>query len=278
MVTTLGASRPGKVLTMSVLKGPMDRRNALKLAGGAGLVALVGCSSKKDGSTVAASTPTPTTTASSTAATDADCSAQIPTETAGPFPGDGSNGPDFLHMDGAVRQDITTSLSSGAKAEGVPLTIRLHLLERAKGCTPYSGAAVYLWHASREGAYSMYGNITDQTYLRGVQAAGEDGIVTFKSVFPAAYDGRWPHLHFEIYDSLSGSTLGKQLVTSQLAFPVAICNEVYKTSGYESSVSNLARTSLTSDMVFGDDGGVHQIGTMSGSVASGLTVDLNVVV
>ena len=34
--------------------------------------------------------------------------------------------------------------------------------------------------------------------------------------------------------------------------------------------------SLTSDSVFGDDGGAHQLGTISGSVADGLTVELAV--
>ena len=34
----------------------------------------------------------------------------IPEETAGPFPGDGSNGPDVLTESGVVRSDITTTL------------------------------------------------------------------------------------------------------------------------------------------------------------------------
>lgn len=51
---------------------------------------------------------------------------------------------------------------------------------------------------------------------------------------------------------------------------------MYASSGYEQSVQNLARTSLTSDMVFGDDGGVHQLATMSGSVSSGYAASLTV--
>jgi hypothetical protein len=34
--------------------------------------------------------------------------------------------------------------------------------------------------------------------------------------------------------------------------------------------------SVQSDNVFGDDGGVHELGTMSGTVQQGLTVDLAV--
>jgi protocatechuate 3,4-dioxygenase beta subunit len=104
-----------------------------------------------------------------------------------------------------------------------------------------------------------------------------NGAVTFTSIFPAAYSGRWPHIHFEVYPTLDAATSGKgKLATSQVALPADICNQVYGTTGYEQSVSNMARTSLGRDMVFGDDGGVHQMGTVTGTVSSGLTVALTV--
>src|SRR5262245_50005654 len=37
------------------------------------------------------------------------CAAEIPAETAGPYPGDGSNGPNVLVQSGVVRSDIRTS-------------------------------------------------------------------------------------------------------------------------------------------------------------------------
>jgi hypothetical protein len=49
-----------------------------------------------------------------------------------------------------------------------------------------------------------------------------------------------------------------------------------RTTGYEQSVRNLAETSLASDMVFGDDGGIHQIGTVSGSADAGYAVALTI--
>jgi hypothetical protein len=64
--------------------------------------------------------------------------------------------------------------------------------------------------------------------------------------------------------------------TSQIALPQETCEVVYATSGYEASVANLARTSLTSDMVFGDDGGIHQIASMRGNVTSGYTAALTI--
>ncbi len=240
----------------------MDRRQVIKLIGtvgvAAGVFSIFGC----------------TATTGSAATCD-----PIPEETAGPFPGDGSNGPDVLAQSGVVRKDIRSSFGSASGvAAGVPLTINLTIQDEANGCAPLAGAAVYLWHCDRDGAYSLYSQgVTDENYLRGVQAADSNGLVTFTSIFPACYSGRWPHIHFEVYPSLAKATdQGNKIATSQIALPKDICDVVYATDGYSQSVTNLARVSLASDNVFGDDGGVHELGTMSGSVAGGLTVALAV--
>ncbi len=201
-----------------------------------------------------------------------------PEETAGPFPGDGSNGPNALTESGIVRSDITSSFgSSTTVAEVVPLTIRLSVQDVAAGCVPLAGAAVYLWHCDREGRYSMYSDgVTGENYLRGVQEADVDGLVTFTSIFPACYPGRWPHAHFEVYADLAEATsAGDPIATSQLAFPEDVSNEVYATAGYQQSVGNLSQLSLESDMVFAD-GVEQQLGTMGGTIGDGLTVDLAV--
>jgi protocatechuate 3,4-dioxygenase beta subunit len=103
------------------------------------------------------------------------------------------------------------------------------------------------------------------------------GTATFTTIFPGCYTGRWPHIHFEVYGTLADATGSGPIVkTSQLALPKETCEAVYATSGYERSVSNLSRTSLTSDMVFRDDGAIHQLASMSGSVASGWTAALTI--
>ena len=256
----------------------LSRRQVLRALGygamGAGLVAVVGCAPS--------GTAAPTGAAAGPTFGDSleDC-AVIPEETAGPYPGDGSNGPDILAESGVVRGDIRSSFgSSTTTAAGIPLTIRLAILDLANGCAPMSGAAVYLWHCDQEGRYSMYSQgVENENYLRGVQAAGADGIVTFQSIFPAAYSGRWPHVHFEVYPSLEAATdVGNKIATSQIALPDDICTEVYATEGYEQSVQNMARTSLAGDMVFGEDEGEQQLGAILGTVADGLTVDLAVAV
>ena len=101
--------------------------------------------------------------------------------------------------------------------------------------------------------------------------------MTFQSIFPACYSGRWPHVHFEVYPTLAAATdVGNKIATSQIALPEDTCNAVYATAGYEQSVQNMGRISLSSDNVFGEDDGERQIGTMTGSVAAGYTVDLSV--
>ena len=153
-----------------------------------------------------------------------------------------------------------------------------HQPDDSNGCTPLTGGAVYLWHCDREGRYSLYSNgVTGENYLRGVQAADADGVVTFDSIFPGCYSGRWPHVHFEVYRSLAdAASQANKIATSQIALPEDTCTLVYATSGYEQSVTNLSRISLRTDNVFGDDGGVHQLGTITGSVDSGLSVELAV--
>jgi protocatechuate 3,4-dioxygenase beta subunit len=183
-----------------------------------------------------------------------------------------------LAESGIVRSDITSSFgSSTTVAEGAPLTIRLAMQDLAAGCAPLAGAAVYLWHCDREGRYSMYSDgVTNENYLRGVQEADADGVVTFTSIFPACYRGRWPHAHFEVYSSLAEATGGGDPVaTSQLAFPEDVSSDVYATAGYEQSVTNLAELSLESDMVFAD-GVDQQLGIMGGDITAGLRVELAV--
>ena len=267
----------GLVYDLSTL---LDRRQILKLAGfttiSAGLMSIVGCapgtSSSATSSTAASAAASASTAAGSAAA--ADC-AIIPEETAGPFPGDGSNGPNVLAQSGIVRPDIRSSFgSSTTTAKGVPLTIKLTIQDATNGCTPMDGAAVYLWHCDQAGNYSLYSQAAaNENYLRGVQAADGNGLVTFQSIFPACYQGRWPHIHFEVYPDLEAATdESNKIATSQIALPKESCDLVYATDGYAQSVQNLSQITLASDNVFRDDSAVRQLGTVTGTVEAGLTV------
>jgi len=255
----------------------ITRRRALGLAALGGLTTVLAACGSGGGDASGATTASSSTSGATTAAGDASA-AEVPEETAGPYPADGSNGVNVLTESGVVRSDITRSFGTGsAVAEGVPLTIAMTVLDVQAGGTPVAGAAVYAWHCDREGRYSLYdATLTNENYLRGVQEADASGRVTFTSVFPACYSGRWPHIHFEVYPDLAEATAaGSKLVTSQIALPEDACAAVYATAGYEQSVANMSQVSLATDMVFAD-GYSTQLGTVTGSADSGMTVALNV--
>ena len=245
----------------------VTRRRALGLFGGGTLAALVaGCSN--DGGT----------TARTTAPTTDVVGDEIPEETAGPYPGDGSNGVNVLTDSGIVRSDITTSFGAASGvAAGVPLTIELAVLDVSNGGGALANAAIYLWHCDMDGLYSLYSQgVESENYLRGVQETDADGKVTFTSIYPGAYSGRWPHIHFEVYPSLDAATTASdKLRTSQIALPQDASALVYATDGYSQSARNLASSSLSTDNVF-RDGYSLQLATVTGSVERGMTARLDV--
>jgi protocatechuate 3,4-dioxygenase beta subunit len=258
----------------------MQRRRLLALFAGAGVATLVGCSAEPSAPESAA--PAATSNAPPSSSPEATAASgpvtEIPEETAGPYPGDGSNGPNILTQSGIVRRDIRTSIGSASGvAQGVPLTINLAVLDLAANAVPLAGGAVYLWQCDREGRYSMYSQgVTNENYLRGVQEVDPSGQVSFTSVFPGCYAGRWPHIHFEVYRSLASATsAGNKIATSQIALPKDSCEAVYASSGYGTSASNLTRVSLENDNVF-RDGWTGELGTVTGSVSAGLAVGLKV--
>jgi hypothetical protein len=85
----------------------LSRRRALAWLGGTGLaVALAGCGVTGNDGTGDASGAAASTAGSS--------GTVIPEETAGPYPGDGSNGVNVLTESGIVRSDITRSFGSAS--------------------------------------------------------------------------------------------------------------------------------------------------------------------
>lgn len=210
--------------------------------------------------------------------TENDACPETPSETEGPYPGDGSNGPNVLAEDGVIRADLRPSLSSDAVADGIELTVTLTLVDSGATCGPLEGYAIYLWHCDAEGRYSLYSDgVTGDDYLRGVQVTDANGVVTFTTVFPGCYDGRWPHMHFEVYESAEAATSGGDiLLTSQLALPEAACADAYADARYAGSLANLEGTSLSDDGVFGDDEAETQLAAVTGDAAAGFAATLTV--
>ncbi|TFI44640.1 3,4-dioxygenase subunit beta [Rhodococcus sp. 1R11] len=252
----------------------LTRRRVLSIVGaGAGALALAACSSTSNaGST--------TTTAASTTATAASATSEIPQETNGPYPADGTNGVNVLEESGIVRRDVMSSLDGGTTVSGVPLSFTFTLTDMANDNRPFEGAAVYLWQCDANGKYSMYSEgAEDETYLRGVQTADASGSATFDTIVPGCYSGRWTHMHFEVYpDAASATNAENAVATSQVAFPQEILNDIYQLDTYPGSSTNLAQLgSLDNDNVFGD-GYDLEMGTFTGDPTSGYVGSLAVAI
>ncbi len=242
----------------------LQRRRVLgwMLAGGSAAL-LAACGAGDDGTTTP-TTPTGSGTGTGTTGTStgSDSCVAVASETAGPYPSDGSNtvngmASNVLQQSGVVRSDIRSSFGdSTTVADGVPMSLTLTLSNSNNNCALLAGYAVYLWHCDRAGNYSLYSSgVQDENYLRGVQVADANGQVTFQSIFPGCYSGRYPHIHFEVYSSLSAATLyTNRVFTSQIALPRDVCSTVYSNAtGYSASTSNLSGVTIASDNVFRDN-------------------------
>lgn len=216
-----------------------------------------------------------------------DCVA-LPWETAGPYPADGSNLKNgqtinALTQAGVIRTDLHPSFGEMRPvADGLRLDLELALVN-SDGCTPLTGHAIYIWHCDATGLYSLY-DVPDANWLRGVAVADSEGKVQFTTLFPGCYDGRWPHIHFEIFANAEAAVSGEaSLLTAQVALPEAECAAVYAHDRrYSNGTRNLGRITLARDNVFSDNSEAElaqQTLALSGDVESGyqgaLTIPVN---
>jgi protocatechuate 3,4-dioxygenase beta subunit len=252
----------------------------------AGLAPLAGCGGGSSAATSTAGTASTSNTIGSSvnSAASGSC-AVIPTETAGPFPGDGTNTVsgatvNALDLSGIQRSVITSSFAGATGvAAGVPLKVVLNLKSVATACAAQSGYAIYLWHCDALGRYSMYSSgVTGENYLRGLQVTDANGQVSFTTIVPGCYSGRWPHIHFEVFASPAAASRGSNAAKiSQLAIPQSMAAEVYSGSGYAGSAGNLNAASLATDNVF-SDGSTLQVASIVGSLATGFVATLDLAV
>ena len=190
-----------------------------------------------------------------------------PTETEGPFPLRA-----MLAGDALLRADITEG------RPGVPLALRIKLVDVTRGCRPLAGAWVYVWHCDRDGEYSgddgMAGPSPSPTmFLRGIQKSDTDGCVTFQTLYPGWYEGRITHIHCMVF--LAGAPLtsaSPSQATTQFAFPADATAAVYASRLYGKG-PNTSVLRLEDDNVFGD-GAVSEMLTLTGSVDAGFAAGI----
>ncbi|MDL5206334.1 intradiol ring-cleavage dioxygenase [Streptomyces sp. ALI-76-A] len=240
----------------------ITRRRALAVTGGtvaAGGIAIAGYQSAfADTATTAEASAS-----ASAASTGGTCMQLMSSVTEGPY-----------YLDGAlVRKDITEGKS------GVPLTLRLTVVDATDGCTPVPGAAVEIWHCDAWGYYSGYttanpggsapaesedgSTANDSTYLRGYQVANANGVVKFETIFPGWYTPRTCHIHLKVHTGgqKEDGTYegGKVNYTGQLFFADDIAEEIFTLEPYAKHSGTY--TTLDDDMVY--DGGGASSGLLT---------------
>ncbi|MFK0282005.1 intradiol ring-cleavage dioxygenase [Streptomyces sp. NPDC090499] len=234
----------------------ITRRRALAVSGGtvaAGGLAVAGFQSAFADTTDTTSADADAT--ASAGSTSSECMTLMTSVTEGPY-----------YLDGAlVRKDITEGKA------GVPLTLRLTVVDATDGCTPVKGAAVEIWHCDAWGYYSGYttanpggsapaeseegDSANDQTYLRGYQIANANGVVKFETIFPGWYTPRTCHIHVKVHtvgEKEDGTYEGGKVnYTGQLFFADDIAEEIFTLDPYSKHTGSY--TVLADDMVY--DGG-----------------------
>ncbi len=152
-------------------------------------------------------------------------------------------GPFYRDLD-LVRSDITEGVP------GVPLYMYIRVLDE-DGCTPLPGAEVDVWHTESLGTYSNFASqgTAGETWLRGVQFAGSDGIARFKTIYPGWYPGRTTHLHVKINPDQTSE------LTTQLYFNDTLTSRIYSFPPYDlrgpKDTSNAQDSYFRSELVMG---------------------------
>jgi protocatechuate 3,4-dioxygenase beta subunit len=206
----------------------LTRKRALGWLGGLGLaVVLPGCADDAGSNGSAAGTTATQGTTTTAAAAVPDC-VLTPEVTEGPY---------YLDLN-LMRSNITEGRS------GLAFDLAVKVVD-ASSCDPIANAAVDVWHCDAAGEYSGT-NGNDETFMRGIQVTGADGVATFRTVFPGWYRGRAVHIHLKVHQ-------GDQTWTGQLFFDEATIDAVYATAPYSSR--GPAETSNSADSIFDETDG-----------------------
>ena len=188
----------------------ITRRQALGTAGSAGAALLISRPALGLLGDLVAAAPARAATAEAAVTV-------TPTMTEGPYWVD-----EMLRRFDVRNNTATASVAAGAVQAGVPLLVRINVLDAASGA-PINGAHVDIWHANAYGLYSDEGgqpgasSTSGQNFLRGFQVTGVDagalaapvdGQVNFKTIWPGWYQGRAIHIHVRVrtYDGGSVAT------------------------------------------------------------------------
>ncbi|RPB29052.1 aromatic compound dioxygenase [Terfezia boudieri ATCC MYA-4762] len=139
--------------------------------------------------------------------------------------------------------------------DGVELLLALEIID-VNTCKVVPNVMIDFWHCSNLGQYSAFAaeGTTGETFNRGLQATGSDGIATMTTIFPGWYSGRATHVHIAAHingtissdgDFYSG---GISPHIGQLFFPESTLKEIQSNSHY--AANNNTRTPNTEDNIY----------------------------
>ena len=147
---------------------------------------------------------------------------------------------------------------------GVPLSLDIGVIDMST-CAPLPDVLVSLWHANATGSYSSFTEldpnlsfgaliqslnltgpveygVTDlhkdnSTWLRGMAATNEEGMMEIDTVFPGFYAGRSIHIHSQVYTNyklLPNGTIssGYLVNTGQMYFDEELVEQIMSLQPY----------------------------------------------
>ena len=115
---------------------------------------------------------------------------------------------------GDVDGDLVKVQGEAAQAQGTITHVMGRVLD--KHGNPLSGARVEIWQCDAQGVYRHPNNESatrhhDASFQsRGRIMSGADGSYAFRTIRPAAYPGRTPHIHFHL-ETAAGVALTTQM-------------------------------------------------------------------
>lgn len=165
-----------------------------------------------------------------------------------------SEGPFYLDLD-RLRRNVKDG------KRGLRLRLRLVVVDAAT-CKPIPRAAVDIWHADADGAYSGFAQegTPGASFLRGTQVTNAKGVAIFETIYPGAYRGRATHVHTKVH--VGGRRAGARYAgghvvhTGQVYFPERVNDAVYALPSYR---VDEARTRNAADGLFAGQGGARSI-------------------
>jgi protocatechuate 3,4-dioxygenase beta subunit len=247
----------------------LTRRSALSALVGAGLA--MGCGSGKSSETSSDAGPDGTSIVGAGDAAETGTCQVTPEGEIGPYFADDSTA-------GFNRSSILSNLDGSATQVGVPLTLKVTVVDAKKGCAPYAGAQIDIWHCNASGVYSdisSEGTSSDQ-WLRGTQLTDVAGRVTFETIIPGWYSGRTTHIHLRVRSSYSdASSTSDGTNTTQCFFDQTFIDALYtKVAPY--SAQGINSTTNAGDRVYSQQEDGASVLELTGDDSTGYTASVTI--